>query len=297
VLELAAWSGEHAEVYRLPGGASDVHVEWRAAAGAAPWLVATGGALTTDGRAARFTAASVSAGGVPLGAVGAGFAVDAGGVTVELGKGAGAEAPITARLTTTPRPPRVDLTLRPVKLEALGAALGLTFPAPGAVASGRAELTLGRRGGAEAIEGTASIQLDGWVPPHPRELSGIVTGKRTAIGARIAVAADRSKISLADVTVRAGKLELKGTGTIARAGDHATARLDLAGPIACADLARSAAKERLGPFGEILGDAASGAVDGSVTVNVSVEADSRNLAAAKVRPKVGVGCGLKLPGP
>ncbi|MFT3768735.1 MAG: hypothetical protein QM820_25090 [Minicystis sp.] len=295
VLELAAWSGEHADAYRLAGSATDVRVAWRAAEGAAPWLTASGGTLTADGKAARFSATTASAGGVPIGQVSAGFAVEASGVTVELGKTAGEEAPITARLTTSARPPRVEITLRPVKLQTLGAALGLTLPAPGAVASGRAELVLGRRGKAEAIDGSAQLVLEGWVPPHPRELGGVITGKKTSIAAKVAVAEDRSKVSLSDVQVRAGKFEIKGSGTVARAGDHATARLDLAGPIACADLVRSVAKERLGLLGELAGDAASGAVSGSVSVNVVVEADSRNLQAAKVTPKVGVGCGMKMP--
>ncbi|APR80589.1 Hypothetical protein A7982_05936 [Minicystis rosea] len=295
VLEVAAWSGDHPEAFRLSGSASDVRVAWRAAAGADPWLAVTGGTLTTDGKTAHFAAKATSAGGVPLGQVSAGFAVESSGVTIELGKGANEEAPIKARLSTSSKPPRVEITLQPVRLSTLGAALGLALPAPGAVASGKAELSLGRRAGAESITGSAQILLDGWVPPHPRELSGVITGKKTSIASKIGVAEDRSKVSLSDILVRAGKLDLKGSGTIARAGDHATMRLDLAGPIPCADLARSVAKERLGLLGELAGDAASGAVSGSVSINVAVEADSRDLRNAKVTPKVGVGCGLKMP--
>ena len=50
------------------------------------------------------------------------------------------------------------------------------------------------------------------------------------------------------------------------------------------------------PLGDLFGDVAGSAVKGSVQVNVSVDADSRDLRAAKITPKVGVGCGLKFPG-
>jgi len=295
VLELSEWSSEHADTYRLPGAARDVRVAWRAAEGDTPWLTAEGGTFTSDGKTARLVARASRVGGVPLGQIEAGFTVDRSGVSVELGKTAGAEAPIAARVLTSASPPRVDLTLRAVRLEALGAALGLSLPAPRAVASGRASLTLGRRKGVEAITGSAELLLDGYVPPHPRELAGVLSPKRTALSAAIAVAADRSKVTLSDVVVKAGKFELKGNGTVTRARDHALALLELRGPIACADLARGVARERLGVLGDLAGDAASGAVEGTVNVSVTVEADSRDLKAAKVKPKVGVGCGLKMP--
>jgi hypothetical protein len=231
--------------------------------------------------------------GVPIGRVSTSFSADGSGVTVDIGKAASGEAPLTARVTTAEQQPRVDLTLRPVKLASLGAALGLALPAAEAVASGRAELTLGKRGGAEDVEGSASLLLDGWLPPHPREVAGIFGGKRTSIAARFSVAENRTKVTLSDVVVHAGKLALKGTGAVTRAGDHAVATLELAGAVACADLARAAAKDALGG---LLGEIAGGAVEGSVTVHVSVEADSRDLRDPKVRPRFGVGCGLKLPG-
>ena len=300
VLELAAWSGEHADAYGLPGSARGVRVDWRAQEGATPWLSASGGALRSDGRSAHFQAAAASVGGVPVGQLGVAWTTDATGVSLELGKGAPGEgsapSPIAARVSTTPRPPRVEVTLRPVKLETLGASLGLALPAPGAVASGQLELVLGKRGGAEAIEGSAQLLVDGWTPPHPKELNGIIAHRKTSIAARLHLAEDRSRITLSDVVVRAGKLELKGSGAITRAGDHAVARIEIAGPIACAELARSAAREDLGPLGGLAGDLAGGALEGSVSVAVTIDADSRDLRAATVRPKIGVGCGLKLPG-
>jgi predicted thioesterase len=296
VLELAAWSGEHADAYRLAGTGSDVRVAWRAGEGATPWLTTSGGSLTSDGKGARFQSTAASVGGVSVGQVGASWTADATGVSLEIGKGTAGEAPITARVSTTPKPPRVEVTLRPVKLESLGASLGLALPAPGATASGQLALVLGKRGSAEAIDGNVQLTLDGWTPPHPREVSGIIGGKKTTFASKFSLAADRSKVTLTDVVVRAGRLTLKGAGAITRAGDHATARLEIAGPIACAELARNVAREDLGVLGGLAGDLAGSAVEGSVSVNVTVDADSRDLRAAKVTPRIGVGCGLKLPG-
>jgi hypothetical protein len=293
VLELAAWSAHHADTYRLPGSASPMRIAWRARKADAPWIDIPGGALSADGGKLHFTARAASVGGVPVGAVDASAGVDASGVTVSVGRGQGGEAPIEARVSTSARPPRVDVTLHPVKLETLGASMGLAFPAQDAVASGHAGFVLGTRGGGEAITGDASLLLDGWTPPHPKELNAIVSGRKTTVAAKLAVAADKSRITISDMSVRAGRLALAGGGSVDRAADHAAAKLTLAGAIPCADLVQSAAREDLGGFGQLLGDAAKGMLKGSTTIEVTVEADSRNLRAAKVDPRVGVGCGLK----
>lgn len=289
LLELSTWASEHGDTYRLPGSARDVRATWRASPGSAPWLTATGGSLDSNGREARITAASAVVGGVSLGAVSAMFAVGQGAVTLELGQAAGGEAPVRVSLTTGGPAPRLDLLLRPIRLDALG----VGAPASAAVASGQAQLTLGASGA--AASGSASLLLDGWVPPHPRELDGVVSGKRTTISAaKISVAADHGRITLGDVVVRAGKLELKGSGTVAREADHTVAQFDLGGPVACSDLARHVAKKELGFLGEIAGDLAEGAVAGSVRIDVAIEIDSRDLKNPKVKPRVGVGCKLKL---
>jgi hypothetical protein len=288
VLELAAWSSEHADAYRVRAAASEVSVSVRGHAGIAPWLTLRGGYFTSDGQSARFTAAEGAALGVPLGQVSAGFTVDATGLALDLGKGL-----VTARLRTDARPPALDISLKPIEIGTLGGALGLKLPAARATAAGSAALTLGKGG----LGGTVAIDLDGWVPPHPRALDGIVTGHKTAVHARVALAEDLNSAKLSEVSVRAGKLDLKGAGSVAPEGDHAVVKLDLSGPIACADLARAVTKDELGgALGAIAGDLAGRAVGGSAVVNVSVEADTRDLGAAKVRPKVGVGCELKLPG-
>ena len=127
-------------------------------------------------------------------------------------------------------------------------------------------------------------------------LDGIVTGKKTTIRSRLHFSEDRATLKLDDLEVRAGRLDLKGSGSIADEAHHAMVRLDVSGPIPCADLARAAGQELGGLLGGLAGELAGGVVGGSAVLNVSIEADARELGAAKVKPRVGNGCGLKLPG-
>jgi hypothetical protein len=216
-------------------------------------------------------------------------------VTLEAGKKPGAQAPIHATLHTSARPPTLTVALRPVDLTALGAAIGVALPTHAATLSGHADLTLGH--GASGVAGTTSLEIDGWVPQHPKVLDGIIYGKKTTSHAHVQVAEDHATIKLDDVEVRAGKLVLKGSGTMADEAHHPMLRLELTGPIACSELAtRTASSELPGLLGEIAGEVAGRTVSGTATVNVSVEADAKNLAAAKMTPKVSQGCQLKLPG-
>jgi ADP-dependent NAD(P)H-hydrate dehydratase / NAD(P)H-hydrate epimerase len=294
ILDVAAWASKNAGALHVPASAKDVKLEWRANADAPAWLTMTGGSMTGDGKTAELKAAT-TAFGVPMGVVRAAVVVDVSGVTLEAGKKQGVEAPIQAKLHTSARPPTLGVTLRPVELAALGAAMGVALPTHAATLSGHADLTLGH--GASGVAGTASLEIDGWVPQHPKVLDGIVSGKKTTSHAHLQVAEDRATIKLDDVEVRAGKLALKGSGTMAEEAHHPILRLDLSGPIPCAELARGTASNELpGLLGEIAGEVAGHTVSGAATVNVSVEADAKNLAAAKITPKVSVGCQLKLPG-
>jgi hypothetical protein len=293
VIELAAWSGAHADAYRVPMSATGVRLEWRARTDAAPWLVMTGGNATMDGEHATF-AAPTTAFGVPLGTVGAQFTVDASGVSLDLGKTQGAEPPIHADLKTSARPPSISIALRPVELASLGTALGVTLPNRAITAAGRADLTLAAP--PAGIGGTAQLELDGWMPQHPKVLDGIMHGKKTQIRGRLALAEDHASARLDDLEVRAGQLVLRGSGTLAEEGKRTMLRLELQGPLACSELARGTATNDLpGLLGELAGEVAHRVVSGSATVKVTVEADARDLAAAKVTPRVSVGCQLKMP--
>jgi hypothetical protein len=164
------------------------------------------------------------------------------------------------------------------------------------MASGKVDLTLGK--GAAGITGTASLDLDGWVPQHPRALDSLLANRKTSLRTRLKVSEDRATIKLDDLDVRAGRVELKGSGSVTEEGNHAVLRADVSGPLPCAELARTMAQRELGGgfLGDLAGELAGGTVSGSATVRVSVEADARDLGAAKVTPRVGAGCKLGLPG-
>jgi hypothetical protein len=299
VIDLASWSGEHADTYRLRGSADRVRVEWRARPDTPAWLTMAGGSFTSDGAHARFLATTTSAFGVPIGTVGASVAVESTGLTMEVGKRSGGEAPVVATLRTAAHPPELAVTLRPVELTALGTALGLSLPVESPshppVASGHVNLTLDRA--PAGIAGTVSLDLDGYVPAHPRALDAIVFGKKTTLRSSLRIREDRAAVKLDDLEVRAGRLDLKGSGAITEEGNHAMIRIEVAGPVPCADLARSAASDELGgALGGLAAEIAGRAVGGAAQVTVSVEADTRNLGAAKVKPRVGLGCEVKLPG-
>jgi hypothetical protein len=136
--------------------------------------------------------------------------------------------------------------------------------------------------------------LRGWVPPHPKELGGIVFGDRTSFASSFRVTEDRKTVTLTGASLTAGAFKLTGTGTIDRSQDYAIVKMDMAGSIPCVDIARSAAGAHLGSAaGAFAGDAAKILMEGSVGVSVKVEADTRDIAHPKIVQGVGVGCGLK----
>ncbi len=296
LLDLGAWINGHPDLYRVPGEGTGVALTWADAPGDAPWLTLNDSELSSNGTDATFRTKAATVGGFPVGAVGAAWANAASTITLGLGNEAIADALVRVELHPLDQPATALLTLRPTKLESLGAPLGLSLPAPGAVAEGSVALSLGKKAGQGAIDGSASFTLTGWVPPHPRELGGIVFGDRTTFAARLAIAEDHRKVTLTDAALTAGALKLKGGGTIERHDAYAVSALDLKGSLACADVARSAVASS---WGDLAGQLAFGvariAVDGGVGIKVHVEADTRDLRAAKLTHEVGVGCGLKLP--
>ena len=296
LLDLGAWINGHPDLYRIPGEATGVGITWADAPEDPPWLTLQGGKLSTNGTDATFRTPSATVSGQPLGAAAATWAAAAATITLGLGNEVIGDAPIRVELHPTEKPATALLTLRPTKLESLGAPLGLALPAPGAVAEGTVALTLGTRAGHGVIEGNAAFTLVGWVPPHPRELGGIVFGDRTTFATKLSITEDHRKITLSEAAMTAGALKLKGGGTIERRDAYAVSALDLKGSIACSDVARSAVASS---WGDLAGQLAFGvariAMDGSVGIKVHVEADTRDLKAAKLTHEVGIGCGLRVP--
>jgi len=63
-------------------------------------------------------------------------------------------------------------------------------------------------------------------------------------------------------------------------------------PAERADVGRVGGRDDVG--GQRRGDVAQQALVGVITVNVTVDADTRNLGAAKIDNRVGIGCSLRL---
>jgi hypothetical protein len=228
--------------------------------------------------------------------VGAAWATDAITVSLGIGKDSLEHAPIRVDIRPADNPPTATLTVRPVKLADLGGPIGAPLPVPGAVVEGNAQLSLARHAGKEVVRGTVAMSLTGWIPPHPKELDGLVFGNRTTFTSSFEVSPDRKKVTLADTAVTAGAFKLKGAGTIDRVDDHGLVRVDLSGSVRCVDVAQSAAASHWGNLlGQIAGDVARLTMAGSVGVSVRIEADTRDLRAARLQQSVGVGCGLRLP--
>lgn len=296
-VELGAWSKRFPETYGLPLFASKVSVGWRPEPNEAPWLEVTGGAIAKTPANTVFNAEQVKLQGKPVGKVGASWTASSSSVAIGLGEPELATAPLKVAVELKDKPV-VSFKLAPTKLETLAAPFAVELPIENVRASGEVELTFASREALLPADGRAHVELEGWIPPHPIELSGFVFGNVTTFDTRLAIAPDLALVTLTDSVVKAGKFELKGGGKIAREADHAVADLEFRGKLPCPALAGAAAESRLGRLlgaaaGKLAGAAARQLVEGSVSIEVTVQGDTRKLKEAKVERKIGVGCGLK----
>jgi hypothetical protein len=147
---------------------------------------------------------------------------------------------------------------------------------------------------AGVVTGDLSATLDGYIPPHPRELDGFVFGKVTTFDTKLSVSEQRERVDLSESKVVAGAFQLKGSGSVVREKDHGRILLTLGGNLPCDALAGATADSYLGKaFGGLAGQVAKRLVGGSVGVTVKVDASTDDLPAAKVTREIGIGCGLK----
>jgi hypothetical protein len=188
------------------------------------------------------------------------------------------------------------VVLRQTALRKISLSLGVELPMGADVwVEGSAELWLGKHGFSDEIQGVAEIRLRGYVPPHPRELDGIVFGDTTVFETSFRMTAERRQVVLEKSRLVAGAFMLQGGGLIDRKGDHAQITMSMSGDIACTALVKSAVMSRLGKgWAGLVADAARRALAGSVRVAVKVSADSRKLTEAKVHHDVGFGCTVRL---
>ncbi|MFO0546973.1 MAG: hypothetical protein U0271_01230 [Polyangiaceae bacterium] len=136
------------------------------------------------------------------------------------------------------------------------------------------------------------LTLEGWVPPHPKELDGVVFGNRTKVSGR--VRRDGLSIGLAELKVEAGALKLKGDGSVSMLGRR-VANITMSGTIPCKDLATSVLSAHLGgAAGMLAGQLANGRVNGDAAVTITAEVPLKDIEDATITPTATLSCSLAL---
>ncbi len=182
---------------------------------------------------------------------------------------------------------KASVQVAPLSSSVVDKLLGIALPTM--TVSGSASLAVA---GKDAPNGSFNAVLDGFVPPHPKELNGIVFGGKTKVSSNFRLSDDA--VALDNVAIEAGSFKLKGTGKVTL-GEGGALSLDLKGSVPCSELAISAISSHLGTAAGLLTRGlASGRLGGTVSVHVTVEAKLNDLEHAKVVPSAYIGCKVSL---
>jgi hypothetical protein len=291
---LGDWAKSYPLLLRIPSKADAVSLAWRADVGGSPWLAISGATIEPAPTGGRFTASRAKVLDVAVGRVGASWSGSASSIALGFGEPELEAAPVLIDVRYADADPEADITLRPTPLEKLAGPLGMVLPLKGVSASAFAQLRFKGDVGTGAVLGSLKADLTGYSPPLPAEMRAFVSGKDTHFESEFAVSTDRRRVELTRAEVTHGGFRLEGRGSVDRQPDHARVVLELSGHLRCADVAKAVARARLGSdWGGLLGPAVDLSVQGSITVGVRLEVDTRNLAGAKLSPKVSLGCGLR----
>jgi len=290
-LQMFEWTRVHATPAKLPVDAQVIAANVRSAAGTSPWLVAIDGAFESSESAWRFSALRVSVVGNAFEPVVASWKQGDKEIAIAVGSEDPTSAPVRLDVSRE-KPLTVKAQWKPMALSDLANMAGVRVGPRPITVGGKANMVWLVGG---AVDGSVKVELKGFVPPHPRELDGLMFGDKTSLSSRFLVTPDRSQVTLGDVKLGAGSFLLTGGGHGQRVGRTATFDLQLTGPVACSALANSAAKGRLGNLiGGLVGDLAKRTLTGTLGVAVSVHADLGNLEGMTVKPSLSGRCGVKL---
>jgi ADP-dependent NAD(P)H-hydrate dehydratase / NAD(P)H-hydrate epimerase len=298
-IALAGYIKDHHELWSLPAEAKGVAIRWRPRAGEDPWVTIEGATVDPDAEGGTLTADDVAVVGFSVGKVGASWRGDDAEVTMGFGTEDLERAPVHVVVEHALKRPRATFTLKPTNIAQLAGPMAMLLPVADVTVSGRARLTFVGDGPASPIEGDVEATFEGYRPPVPPEVAGIVFGDSTSIRADVSLTGDRRRLTMKPIEVKHGAFELDGEGSMVRelgskGADYAIVALALKGQLSCAQLATAAARIRVGGIaGSWLGHLAGRAVTGSVGVSVALRADSRRLAEASIDQQIGVGCGLR----
>lgn len=295
--QLGAWQKRHASALAAPISAEGTSIDWHPAQGAAAALSLRDAGLSADARTGKVEAASMHVAGRAIGPAAASWTISEGGVAVAIQPRAEPLSPLEVLVTSSGEGLSLKIGLARTPLAPLQEALGIPKGAEGIVAEAEvsALLPAGARPG--PVDATLQMTVKGYVPPHPKELDGILFGDTTKVRSKLVIAADFSGAKMTQVDVEAGALALSGTGDVVREGFDARVTLKLTGSIACTQLATSAAVAHLGAaWGRLAGGLASGALSGNVGVALTVEARLSNIKGAKIDRSARLNCKVGLPG-
>lgn len=148
-------------------------------------------------------------------------------------------------------------------------------------------------------KGSFDFTLAGLNFPVPRELAGLVYDTSPHLWGNLTSNRTYTKFEAPKVQFETGALRMKGKGTVERDGVQTRWQATMQGPLPCDAIVSAAARVHLQgtPLGKELGDAAAKisrkALKGSVNIMVALDAESTDLAAAKLVKSVGIGCGLQ----
>ena len=292
--QLGYWTAKYASKVDLALRATDVNVEWKATPEQKPWLeVRNSTVLPQEGRGS-LVAEQVVVAGQSIGTVGGAWTKGQTDFTIGLGQTAQEPAPIQVNVVHTGDIRSIDASLAPTSLAQLKSAFGLALADEKMDIEARIHLQLDTATLDSPASGWLKTTLHGYVPPHPPELDGFMFGNKTLFETGLFVDEARAKVRLEQTKVQAGTFVLKGSGVVLREEDAARMMLDLKGALPCTALAGAAIESRLGKvIGPWLRRAAEVALQGSVTVSVKVDADSRKLDEMRIARLIGIGCGLK----
>jgi len=292
--DLASWLRAHQSEFSEPVFVKPLSVEFRQAAKGDPALRIADGELSADRDHMRLNARELALASRKLGAMRLSAKKDSAELGITLGISE-LDNPILSVEARTGETRNFHAALSPVALGRLGAALQLELPLPLVIASGTFDAELPRvMTPLSHPSGRTDITLKGYVPPHPLELDGFVFGDSTEFSSRYTVFPEQLRVAFEDMRVKAGSFELKGTGSLGMDAGGPSLRMNLTGSLPCAALASAAAETRLGKaLGRLTGKAAREALNGGVTVKVSVQASLLALDKPRILKTITPGCGLK----
>lgn len=299
---LSAWKNKNPSALATPIDASGATVAWHPAKGAAAALSLGDAHVAVEPEKGTIDSKQAVFVGRPAGPVRAAWDAADGGLAVEIRPLAAPLSAITidivAAKDASPRErPKVSIALARTKLAPLQAALGIPKGSEALEAEGELTMPLPSLAKPEPIDGALRLSVKGYVPPHPKELDGILFGDVTKVQAYFTLAPDFAKARLSQVDVEAGALALRGLGDVDREGFDANVALTLKGTVPCSALATSAAVAHLGEdWGRLAGGLAGGALRGNVSVVITVEARASDIQHAKIDRSAHLGCKVSVPG-